>query len=176
MNQKVIGSILIVISLIMATFVFLVKAKEDNRIDSYIQEHGSCYLEDGTCLHEDRDWSLYIGGWVLSAAVLALGMYLLIFDKTQKALADQQIQVSSALKEAKEKDEFKAFLSGFTDDEQKVIKSIHEQEGIHQSTLRYRSGLSKTGLSLMLKEFEKKGIITRKQSGKTNELYLRRKF
>jgi len=176
MNQKVVGAILIAAGIILTLFVFTAKAKEDAYINNYIAETGSCYLESGTCLHDDRDWSLYIGGWILSAALALLGVYLLVFDRTNELMLRHQERIAGDLKSAKESNEWNAFLSGFKDDEQKVIKAIKEQDGIQQSTLRYRTGLSKTGLSLMLKEFEKNGIITRKTSGKTNEIYLRKKF
>jgi DNA-binding MarR family transcriptional regulator len=176
MNQKTIGTIIIIVGVLLAVFVFLAKAKEDSYINNYIKEKGSCYLADGTCLHDTRDYSLYIGGWVLSASLIILGVYLVVFDRTQAALAEHQVKVSSALKEAKEKDEFSAFLAGFTDDEQKVIKAIKEQDGIKQSTLRYRTGMSKTAVSLMLKSLEERDIVSRKDSGKTNEVYLRKKF
>jgi uncharacterized membrane protein len=95
-------------------------------------------------------------------------------------LQEQHREISHALKEAKietkQKDEFKAYLSAFSDDEQKVLLAIREQEGIQQSTLRFRTGMSKTSLSLMLKSLEEKGIISKKESGKTNKIYLRKKF
>jgi len=50
------------------------------------------------------------------------------------------------------------------------------QEGIKQSTLRYKTGMSKTFLSLLLKHLEEKDIIYRKEDGKTKRLYLKNKF
>lgn len=179
MNQKQIGIAVLIIGLLVAGFVYIAKARENAAIEAFVAETGSCYLADGTCLHDEQQQgsSLYIFAGVLSAALVILGVYLLFFERTQELLAKQHLEVSSALKEAKrqerEKDEFKAFLSGFTEDEQKVILAIKEQDGITQSTLRYRTGLSKTALSLMLSEFEKRGIVSRKEAGKTKQVFLR---
>jgi uncharacterized membrane protein len=180
MNQKQIGVIVLVIGILLAVFVFVLKAKEDAEIHGVIEDTGSCYLEDGTCLHEEQDWTMYVIGWILSAALIILGVYLIFFDKTQQKLAEHQRKVSSALRQAKKEDtgkeKFKAFLAGFDGDTRNVIKAVKEQDGIKQSTLRYRTGMSKTGLSLMLKELEKKGFVSRKKSGKTNQVFLRKRF
>jgi DNA-binding MarR family transcriptional regulator len=176
MNQKIIGIILIVAGILLAAFVYMANETEEHYINTYISEHGSCFLEDGTCLHGSRDYSLYIGGWILASSLILLGIYLLLFDRTQQLLVQQNQSIAGALKDAKHRDEFNAFLTGFTDDEQKVLKAIRDQDGIKQSTLRYKAGISKAGLSLMLKDFEKKGIITRKEDGKTNQVFLRKKF
>ncbi|MBW2965399.1 MarR family transcriptional regulator, partial [Candidatus Woesearchaeota archaeon] len=167
MNQRQIGAIVLIIGVVLAVFVLLIKLRDDSQIHSTIEQTGSCYLADGTCLHEDRDWTLYIVGWVLSAALIILGGYLILFDKTQKVLAEHQLKVSSALRQAKKdessKEKFEAFLAGFNPDEQAVLKAIKEQDGIKQSTLRYRTGMSKTALSLMLKGLESRGFVSRKQ-------------
>ncbi|MFH2020233.1 MAG: hypothetical protein ABIJ34_02400 [archaeon] len=180
MNQKQIGIILIIIGLLIGVFVQVAKVKEDYYIKQLMLQNDSCFLEDGTCLHADRDLTPYIAGWILSAFIFALGIYLVFFDKTQQQLAESQILVSKALEGAKQqeksKDEFSAFISGFSEDEQKILLAIREQEGIKQSTLRYRTGMSKTTLSLLLSSLEKREIIAKKDSGKTNELYLRKKF
>jgi uncharacterized membrane protein len=176
MNQKQIGTILIIIGILLGGFVYFAKSREDAAIKLFVQEQGSCFLEDGTCLHASQEISLYIIGWILSAALIVLGGYLIFFDKTQKVLAEHQLKVSSALQEAKKDDKFEAFLAGFPKDEQDILKAIKEQEGIQQATLRFRTGISKTKLSLLLKSLEEREIISRKSSGKTNEVYLRKKF
>ncbi len=175
MNQKQIGVIIIIIGILLTLFIYTIKSREDSSINHIIKQQGSCFLEDGTCLHEDRNFTLYIFGWILSAVLIVFGAYLL-FDKTQQHLAKHQLEVSSALKKAKQSNEFTAFLAGFNEEERLILKAIKEQDGIKQSTLRFRTGISKSSLSLLLKELENKKIISRKPSGKTNKVFLRKKF
>jgi DNA-binding MarR family transcriptional regulator len=180
MKQKQIGVILIIVGLVLAGFVYMTKVREDAHIATMIQiQNGSCYLADGTCLHDDRSYTIYVIGYALAIALIFFGLYLSFVDKTQQVLEKHSREVSEALRDAKkfdkEKDEFGAFLSGFTEDEQKILKSVKEQEGIQQSTLRYKTGLSKTSLSLLLKSLEEREIISRKEEGKTNKVYLRKR-
>jgi uncharacterized membrane protein len=180
MKTKHIGLILILAGILIGLFTVMMYLREDKLINEFVMENGTCYLADGTCLHEDRSYTPYIIGLVASIGLLVLGIYLLLLDKTQTLLQEQNLKIGHALKEAKvevkQKDEFKAYLSAFTDDEQKVLLAIREQDGIQQSTLRYRTGMGKASLSVMLKSFEEKGIITKKVSGKTNKVFLRKKF
>ena len=162
MNQKQIGIILIIAGIVLAGLIYTIDSRQRILIEKIVGEQGSCFLTDGTCLHENRNLTLFIMGGVISFSLLIFGVYLLVFDKTQKVLAEHQVKVSSALREASKKDEFNAFLAGFSDDEKGILKAVKEQEGIHQSTLRYRTGISKTQLSLLLNSLEKKGIISRK--------------
>ena len=179
MNQRQIGGIVTVIGILLAVVVAVVKFQEDATIDRLIEQQGSCYLEDGTCLHE-RSPVMFIVGSVLSGALIVLGVYLFFFDRTQRALAEHQVKVSSALQAAqekeKEKDEFQAFLAAFSKDEQDVLRAVREQEGILQSTLRFRTGISKTALSLMLRSLEDRAFIHREEAGKTKKVYLKKKF
>lgn len=181
MNQKQIGTILIIVGLLLVVFLFMAKTREDAYIDILMQGNGgSCYLDDGSCLHEDRSFASYIFGGALAATLILFGLYLAFFDRTQEVLAKHQLKLSNALesaaKQEKEKDEFSAFLAGFSVDEQKILKAVKEQEGILQSTLRFRTGMSKTTLSLILKSLEERELVSRKPEGKTNKVFLRKKF
>tara|TARA_Y100000310_G_scaffold196122_1_gene196145 strand:- start:7632 stop:8159 length:528 start_codon:yes stop_codon:yes gene_type:complete len=175
MNQKQIGGIIIIIAVLLGVFVYMMKEREEAYIQDYVLEQGTCFTDSGVCLHEQKDNSIYLGG-ALVIALLMLGLYLSYFDKTQKVLMRQHKEVSEALKESKEKDEFKAFLKGFSESEKKVLEQIKEQEGIKQSTLRYKTGMSKTSLSLILKHLEEKDIVFRKKDGKTKKIYLKNKY
>ncbi|MDP3728926.1 MAG: hypothetical protein Q8R18_05765 [bacterium] len=175
MNNKHLGVILIIIAILMGIFLFVTKQQEDLYLDKIIEEQdGVCYV-DGVCVHDQQFIKYLIGGF-LALAVALSGLYLFFFDKSQRRLLQQHKEVAYALKEVKEKDEFQAYLAGFSEEEQKVLKAVHEQEGIQQSTLRYRTGIAKTSLSLLLKSLEERGIISKKEHGKTNQIFLVRKF
>ncbi|MBT5023326.1 MarR family transcriptional regulator [Candidatus Woesearchaeota archaeon] len=179
MNQKQIGSIIIIIGILLLIFTSFSKIQADKEIMNVVEKTGTCFLEDGTCLHA-RTSNYFIVGIILSSALIILAIYLVFFDKTQELILKQNQEVSIALRDAKKndksKDEFNAFLAGFDEDDRKILAAIKEQDGIKQSTLRFRTGISKSTLSLLLKKLEEKEIISRKPSGKTNEVYLRKKF
>jgi len=180
MNQRQIGIALMIFGILTAITTYLIWEKENFYIREHIAEQGSCYLTDGTCLHEDRNYSVYILGSAISLSLILLGVYLIFFDNTQKMLAEQHITIASALENAKkqdkEKDEFNAFLAGFDEKQQLVLKAIREQDGIQQSTLRFRTSTSKTALSQMLSSLEERGFIKRESFGKTNKVFLVKKF
>jgi hypothetical protein len=113
MNQKQIGIILILFGIAIAGLALFAKLREDAYINNIIDETGTCYLADDACLHDNPDYTFYILGWTISAAMILLGIYLAIFDKTQKVLAEHQIIVSKALHEANVKNELKMNLEHF---------------------------------------------------------------
>ena len=176
MKQKHIGIIILIVSIVIALVILNVKINEDHQIDQIVKETGSCYLSDGTCLHEERSTGIYILGWAVAAALFLFALYITFIDRTQEFMEKHQIKVSQALKESKKKDEFNAFLTSFSEDERKILKTVKENEGIKQSTIRYKTGISKTSVSLILKSLEERGFISRKQAGKTKQVFLIKKF
>ncbi len=56
-------------------------------------------------------------------------------------------------------------------DEATLLEIIRDSEGITQDSLRFRTGFSKSKLSIILSSLEKSGIIVREKLGKTYKLY-----
>lgn len=170
MDNKKLGIILLVIGILIVSLTFIIKWKEDVLINKFISQEGTCFLEDGTCLHQDRFLLGYIISWIVASIITALGIYLLFFEKSQKAI----ISVLEKQKQIKVDDEkFDILLKGLNEDEKKIIKAVKEQDGITQQTLRLRTDLHKSKLSLVLDGLEKKGLIARKEKGKTNQVFLK---
>lgn len=113
------------------------------------------------------------------AFIFSLGFYLLFFNKDERVIVENYINENN--KELKEetkpiKDKFSLLLRPLGDNEKKILTAIKEQEGITQSTLRYRTDLSKAKISQVLTDFEKKDLIERKAKGKTYSVFLTENF
>jgi len=172
MDRKL-ASIILALGIVVIAITLGFRANEERYIDNYIEASGSCYLADGTCLHDDRNNALFITGIAVGISLLLIGSYM-FFDRSREILTESSRKVAQALRESKKKDEFQAFLAGFDEDEQKILKAVHEQSGILQSTLRYRTGISKTRLSLILKQLEEKGIVLRREKKKSKQVFIKR--
>ena len=91
-------------------------------------------------------------------------------------------QTTSSIKENQtsiinhENNKFSLLLRPLDDSQKKVLMAIKEQEGITQSTLRFRTDLSKSKVSQILTDFEKKNLIERKAKGKTYSVFLAENF
>ncbi len=169
MENKKLGIILIIMGVIVLALVMILKFQYDSVVDVIVEKNGSCFLEDGTCLHSTNT-TYYIIGGVIAAALIALGIYVTFFERTQKAIINAlEEQKNTKIKEEK----FDILLKGLTEEEKKVITAVKEQDGIEQNTLRIRTGLHKSKLSIVLGNLEKKGLIARKEKGKTKQVYLR---
>ena len=103
----------------------------------------------------------------------ALGIYLLFFSTSEEAILKRlEEEKNMKIEESK----FDLVLKSMDDNERKVINAIREQEGITQSTLKFRTDLSKAKVSLILTDFEKKHLVKREEKGKTYSVYLAENF
>lgn len=170
MDNKKIGIILLIVGILIIGAIYIAKVREDNIINKVIHQEGTCFLEDGTCLHNDRTLLPYIIGGIFGAIIIALGLYLVIFEKSQKAIIstlEKQKQIQN------EEEKFNILMQGLNEDERKVIKAVKEQDGITQQTLRLRTDMHKSKLSIVLSNLEKKGLITRVEKDKTKQVFLK---
>lgn len=141
-------------------------------IDKYVDAGEACPSDPNLCPHEQRSRAqipIYIAA-IMLAAILSLGLYLIFFEKSQKAIIstlEKQKQIQS------EDEKFNILLKGLSEEEQKIIKAVKEQDGITQQTLRLRVDMHKSKLSILLSNLEKKGLIKRIDEGKTNKVYLK---
>ena len=168
MDNKILGTILIVICVVIGFLIF----SFNSQLDEHAEESCECtdMQEGGFCPMETQTpWQTYLG-IILVSAIAALGIYLIFFEKSQK-------EIVSTLKNQKhiqvEGEKFDILLKGLTAEEQKVLKAVKEQDGITQQTLRLRTDLHKSKLSIVLDGLEKKGLIARKAKGKTKQVFLK---
>lgn len=168
MDNKNLGILLIIVCLLLGALIFAF----DKQLNEQAEASCTCaaMVEGGTCPHEQKTpWQTYFG-IILVSGIAALGIYLIFFEKSQKAIIstlEKQKQIQS------EEEKFDILLKGLTIDEKKVIRAIKEQDGITQQTLRLRTDMHKSKLSIVLDGLEKKGLIARKEKGKTKQVFLK---
>ena len=109
----------------------------------------------------------------LISFIAALGIYLLFFSTSEEAIL-KRLEEEKNMKV--DHDKFELILKAMDENEQKVIKAIKEQEGITQSTLKFRTDLSKAKVSQILTDFERKHLVKREMKGKTYAVYLAENF
>lgn len=120
-------------------------------------------------MEKQTPWQMYFG-IILASALAALGIYLVYFEKSQKAIIST---LEKQKQEQTSEENFSILLKGLNDDEKKIIKAVREQEGITQQTLSLRTDIHKSKLSILLDGLEKKSLIKRKEKGKTKQVFLK---
>lgn len=164
MENKKLGIVLMVLSAVIL-ILFLIY---NSNMSQQSIEIGCFPNQD--CKTIEKTLSLSHISMGVFSFLLALGFYLLFFNKTEKAILERL---------EKDKDErinnakFEMLFKALDSYEQKVIKAIKEQDGITQSTLRIRTDMSKSKLSIVLKELERRGLIKRIEKGKTLSIFLK---
>ena len=109
----------------------------------------------------------------LISFISALGIHLLFFSTSEEAIL-KRLEQEKNMKI--EESRFDLVLKAMDENEIKVFKAIKEQEGITQSTLKFRADLSKAKISQILTDFEKKHLVKRELKGKTYAVYLTENF
>jgi len=172
MDNKKLGLLLVIVCTLLGFLIFAfntaLNAQAKDSCDCEFMEQGDVCPMDGN----NTRWQTYLG-IILVSGIAALGIYLIFFEKSQKAIIstlEKQKQVTN------EEERFGILLKGLSKDEQRVVKAVKEQDGITQQTLRLRTDMHKSKLSIILDALEKKGLLARKEKGKTKQVFLKIKI
>ncbi|MFC1741124.1 helix-turn-helix transcriptional regulator [Nanoarchaeota archaeon] len=176
MENKTLGTLLVISSVVLLILLVLIRqivvGAYQSEIDRNVKLEGVCHADEGVCPHESMlqaQVPIFLAGIVL-VGVASLGVYIIFFERSQK-------EIVSALRKQKlmkiKEEKFSLLLRGMDKDEQKVMKAVKEQDGITQQTLRLRTDLHKSKLSIVLDGLEKKGLVRRVLKGKTKQVFLK---
>lgn len=164
MENKKLGILLIILSI----FILILFISYTSQMSKQSIEIG-CFPNQN-CKTIEKMLSLSHISMGIFSFLFALGFYLLFFNKTEKAIFEKLEKE----KELKVEDiKFRILMKALDPFEQRVIEAVREQEGITQNTLKLRANMSKSKLSFVLKELERRELIKRVEKGKTFSVYLR---
>jgi uncharacterized membrane protein len=168
-NNKKIGLLMIVLAVIVAVFGAWDKSYNDRLAMLRLNETGTCFLPDGTCLHATSDLILYatLG---IAVALVVIGVYLFLRKKEPQ-------KTKIIVKAAKERREAFVEAPKTLTPEAKVIFDIIAQSNgaILQGELISRSGMDKVKVSRVLDKLEMQGLIERRRHGMSNLVVLKKK-
>lgn len=169
LSKRKLGIIILVVSIIFLITIVIFSYQINNLISELMKlSNNNCFIK-GRCTHQQSNLPIYIG---LIAVIIniILGVYIIILHKSEHEVKNY-IEVDKKHKDKEER--FGILLKGLDEDEKKVIQKVKEQDGISQSTLRIRTDMSKSKLSMVLSSLEKKNLIKKVQQGKFNKIFLK---
>ena len=180
MDSKKLGFLIIFLGIAFGVVLSIFKIQLNQLTNALMASSGgSCFLQNGSCIYEQSNLPL-IFGVVLTVFTLCLGFYLMYFFKAVSSYETAHKDILNEIKSTKTaesgKERFNILLTGLDEHEKKVLIAVKDQDGISQSTLRYRTDLSKSQLSMVLSQLEKKGLISEIKKGKTNDIFLKKAF
>ncbi len=158
MDNKKIGVALLVFSVILLIiFIFVIRSLQAEA------EQLGCFADKG-CIRIENSLSVVHFAFGVFGFLFALAFYLLFFSAGEEAIVKRlETDTNRKLTESK----FEIFLKGLDKDERTVVQAVRDQPGITQTTLRLRTNLSKSKLSLVVTDLEKRGILRRERKDKT---------
>ncbi len=172
MKTKYFGYLLIVAGLLLVATTYLLENITTVNINQEIEIHDKEGIACGVaqpCPHEQLNKVLpyFYASYAISALIIIIGIWLSLTEsESEKSVKDIE-------EKERKKEISSAIMSALDEDEQAVIKAVKEQDGITQNTLRLRTDMSKTKLSVVLTQLEKKNMIKKVPKGKTNQIFLK---
>ena len=169
-NNKKIGILVIVISVIVIMFGLWLKTYNDKIAQVQVNETGTCYLPDGTCLHSTSDLMMY-SSFGLAIFLAVLGMYLFLRNEPKKTVI-KRIEKPIVRNEPAVIEPPKS-LSPET---RSIFDLVVQSNGaILQGELITKSGVDKVKVSRILNKLEMLGLIERRRHGMSNLVVLKKR-
>ncbi len=178
MDYRIIGYFLILAGISQLVIGFV--AKDQINTLKLAQLPAACHIgnDPNTCpvLKDSVDGHIVLL-WFIGGLQIAIGGYLgfIETEHMEAKLQHRQIlgQVTKMSKEKDLDDRFEILLKGLDEAEQKVLRAVRAHDGIKQNTLCIRTELSKTKLSFVLADLEKRNLIRKMPEGRTNRIFLK---
>jgi hypothetical protein len=164
MDNKKVGIIILAIGIILLFVVLQFMGglrKEANDL--------GCYQNPG-CQRIESNLGIAHLAFGMIGFIAALGFYMIIFSKGEKAILER---LDEQKKKRSDEEEFELLLKGIGSYEKKALRAIKAQDGITQSTLQIKTGMSKAKLSYVLTDLEKRDLIKKIKKGKTYSVHLK---
>src|SRR3989344_5108454 len=152
MNNKRLGAVLIAFSLVLGgLFLSFINAFNNQAVQN------NCYANPN-CSQIASNLNITHLSVGIIASILSLGFYMLFFNKEHLILKKLQEEKNIRI------------------NDENILTIVKNQPGITQNTLRLKANLSKSKISSVLSEFEKRSLIKREAKGKTYSIFITKQF
>ena len=162
MQNKKIGVVVIILAVLIGAVLLNLFSNANVK-----NEEASC-IKNKECQTISNALNLSNLGIGFLFGLFFLGLYLIVFDRSDVAIKQLDYQKDKLERE----DKLRIINMMLTPNEKSVFNAILEQDGITQQTLRIRTNLSKSTVSEILSDFEKKNMVKRVSKGKTYSVHL----
>lgn len=157
LNQRLIGSILIGLSIILVFILVFVKLQSDREgafLCQIVENDPSLSMAQCPAHGSSTSWFV-MAGFAVAIALLGVGLYLAFFHHMRKP-------------------ERKADISKLDDEERRIYELLKQHEGsMYQSDIIKETDFSKVRTTRILDKLEGKHVIERKRRGMTNIIILK---
>ena len=167
-THKIIGVLLIVLSVIILLFGVWIKVYNDNIAQFHVNETGSCYLPDGTCLHSTSDSIMYSSIGIAFLVFLA-SLYFILHKDRQNKIITKKVAKRRINEKVMRPNVLNSAPKTLNAESKKVFEIITQANGaILQGEIVAKSGMDKVKVSRVLDKLEMQGLVERRRHGMSN--------
>ena len=133
-GSRKLGIVIIIIAVIIAIFGIWLKTYNDKIAQTQVNETGTFYLPDGTCLHTTSDSMMYFA-FTMAVIIAVIGVYIFLHKKEPRKIVVK--------KQVVEKERPKEAPKTLGPEMRKIFDIITQDGAILQGELVTKSGMDK---------------------------------